>query len=64
MTFHPLICQNCGNQIISATYSLYVAMIKKGVTPEEALDKLGIKNIDCCRTLYLVHIDYTEELIT
>lgn len=61
MTFNPLICQNCTNQVIATVYPLYEVMVKNGVPVETIYKKLNI-SLQCCKTALLAHIDYMEQL--
>lgn len=61
MTFNPLICQNCTNQIIATVQPLYEVMVKNGVPVHVIYEKLNI-TLQCCRTALLTHIDYMKQL--
>lgn len=61
MTFNPIVCQTCTNQIIGVVYPIFLEMIKNGVHPKDAIDKLGI-DLKCCISTILSHVDYMENL--
>jgi len=61
MAFDPPVCQTCTNQIIGVVYPIFIAMVKNGVHPKDAFEKLGIE-LQCCKQTLLSHIDYMEDL--
>ncbi|MCS7121312.1 MAG: DNA-directed RNA polymerase subunit N [Archaeoglobaceae archaeon] len=57
----PIRCFSCG-AVIAHFYEKYKDLIKKGRTPKQALDELGIKRY-CCRRMFLTHKSIIKELI-
>ncbi len=51
----PVRCFSCGKPI-GHLWEKYKKLLEQGLTPKEALDKLGIKRY-CCRQIFLTHVD-------
>ena len=54
----PIRCQGCGKPV-AHLYEKYKEETKKGKSPKDVLDKLGLERY-CCRSLFLSHIDLLE----
>jgi len=57
----PIRCFTCG-ALIGDKYEKFLEMVKDGVDPKDALDKLGLKRY-CCRRMILSHIDVIDDFI-
>jgi len=51
----PIRCMTCGKPV-GHLYEAYQKEVKKGKSPQKALDELGIDRY-CCRSLFLTHKD-------
>ncbi len=56
----PVRCFTCGS-VIGSLYPKFMDMVESGMTPKEALDKLGVERY-CCRRMLLSHIDLIREV--
>jgi len=54
----PVRCFTCG-ALIGDKYQRFLEMIREGIPPGEALDKLGIKRY-CCRRMFLSHVEVID----
>ena len=54
----PIRCQGCGKPV-AHLYETYKEEVKKGKSPKDVLDKMGLERY-CCRSLFLSHIDLLE----
>jgi len=54
----PIRCQGCGKPV-AHLYENYKDEVKKGKSPKDVLDKMGLERY-CCRSLFLSHIDLLE----
>ena len=54
----PIRCQGCGKPV-AHLYENYKEEVKKGKSPKDVLDKMGLERY-CCRSLFLSHIDLLE----
>ena len=54
----PIRCQGCGKPV-AHLYENYKEEVKKGKSPKDLLDKMGLERY-CCRSLFLSHIDLLE----
>ncbi len=57
----PIRCFTCGN-VIGHLYNDYKEMVNSGMSPKEALDKLGVKRY-CCRRMFISHVEVIKEVI-
>ena len=57
----PVRCYTCG-KVTGNKWDPYQDMLSRGMTPCEALDKLGLKRY-CCRRMLLTHVDLIEKLL-
>jgi DNA-directed RNA polymerase I, II, and III subunit RPABC5 len=57
----PVRCYTCG-KVIGNKWEPYQNMLKKDLTPGEALDKLNLKKY-CCRRIILTHVDIIDSLL-
>lgn len=58
----PVRCFSCG-QVIADKYEEFVKLInEEKLTPEKALDKLGVKKY-CCRRMLLSHVETIDEVM-
>ncbi len=57
----PVRCFTCGKPI-GHLWEKYQEMIKKGSSPKEALDKLGVKRF-CCRAIFISHIEAIDKVM-
>jgi len=55
----PIRCFSCGKPVAHLREK-YEELIKKE-SPKEALDKLGL-NRQCCRALFLTHVDMMDTI--
>ena len=51
----PIRCMTCGKPV-GHLYEAYLREVKKGKSPQKALDELGVERY-CCRSLFLTHKD-------
>jgi DNA-directed RNA polymerase subunit N (RpoN/RPB10) len=56
----PVRCFTCGKPI-GHLWEKYKKMLEEGISPKEALDKLGLKRF-CCRQIFLTHVDQIEKV--
>ncbi|MEK6856743.1 MAG: DNA-directed RNA polymerase subunit N [Nanoarchaeota archaeon] len=54
----PIRCMGCGKPT-AHLYEKYNEELKKGKSPKEVLDKIGMERY-CCRSLFISHIDLLE----
>lgn len=57
----PIRCFSC-NKVIANKWEKYKEMITNGVSPEIALNILGLKRY-CCRRIFLSHVDIIDKLL-
>ncbi|MBS3151558.1 DNA-directed RNA polymerase subunit N [Candidatus Woesearchaeota archaeon] len=56
----PIRCFGCGKPT-AHLWEKYNEELKKGKSPKEVLDKIGMERY-CCRSLFLGHIDLLETI--
>ncbi len=56
----PVRCMTCGAPV-GGKWEKYQELLKKGKTPQEALDEVGLKRY-CCRSLFLTHVDLIDDV--
>ncbi|MEW6329354.1 MAG: DNA-directed RNA polymerase subunit N [Candidatus Micrarchaeota archaeon] len=56
----PVRCFTCG-AVVADKSEEYEEMLKKGLSPADALDKLGVKRY-CCRRMFLSHVDIVDDI--
>jgi DNA-directed RNA polymerases I, II, and III subunit RPABC5 len=61
MTICPVRCFTCG-KVTGNKWQTYQKLIESGVSPSEALDKLGLKRY-CCRRIILTHLEIVDKLL-
>jgi DNA-directed RNA polymerase subunit N (RpoN/RPB10) len=54
-------CYSCG-KVIGGMWQRYQNKLKNNITPEKALDELGLVRY-CCRTMLLSHVELIDELL-
>ena len=54
----PIRCFSCG-ALIAHKYSEFVELVKSGMDPADALDKLNVKRY-CCRRMILSHVEIID----
>jgi DNA-directed RNA polymerases I, II, and III subunit RPABC5 len=57
----PIRCYTCG-KVTGNKWEPYLKLLADGLTPVEALDKLGLKRY-CCRRIILTNVDFVEQLL-
>ena len=57
----PIRCYTCG-KVTANKWETYQSMLEKGVKPQVALDKLGLKRY-CCRRMLLTHVDIIDKIL-
>jgi DNA-directed RNA polymerase subunit N len=57
----PVRCFSCG-KVLGSHYALFMEKVKKGESPEEALDSLGVKRY-CCRRMLFTQPDLIDEIM-
>ncbi|MGQ4872594.1 MAG: DNA-directed RNA polymerase subunit N [Promethearchaeota archaeon] len=57
----PIRCFSCG-KLIAHIYQPYLDLIEKGISAEEAFEKLGIKRF-CCKRMIVSHVDLIDDLL-
>jgi len=57
----PVRCFTC-NKLIANAYEDYLQLVREGVHPGHALDKIGMSRI-CCRRMMLGHVDIADLLL-
>lgn len=55
----PVRCFTCG-RVVASAYDQFVADLKKGVKPKQALDQTGLTRF-CCRRMIISHVDLIKE---
>jgi DNA-directed RNA polymerase subunit N (RpoN/RPB10) len=58
MNYYPVRCFSCGKPLTRT--GVYDKEVEKGVTPGDALDKLGYTRI-CCRRMFLGHVEILDK---
>lgn len=58
---YPIRCFSCG-ALLGDKYEKFNALVKKGVNPEDALDRLGVKRY-CCRRMILSQFSVLDKLL-
>lgn len=61
MSLIPVRCFTC-NKIIGNKDIKYNKYLESGMTPKEALDKMGVNRI-CCRRIFLGHVNIIDKLL-
>lgn len=61
MSLLPVRCFTC-NKIIGNKDIIYNNYLESGMTPNDALNKLGINRI-CCRRMFLGHVNVIDKLL-
>jgi DNA-directed RNA polymerase I, II, and III subunit RPABC5 len=61
MSLIPVRCFTC-NKIIGNKDILYNQYLESGMTPKDALDKMGVTRI-CCRRIFLGHVNIIDKLL-
>ncbi len=56
----PVRCLSCG-KVIGDKWNEFQERTEDGDDPEEVLDDLGLEKY-CCRTIFLTHVDTSEEI--
>ncbi len=56
----PIRCMSCGKPV-GHLWETYQAEVKKGKSPKNILDRLGLTRY-CCRSLFLTHKDTLKEV--
>jgi DNA-directed RNA polymerase subunit N len=56
----PIRCMTCGKPV-GHLWEAYQAEVKKGKSPKNVLDKIGLSRY-CCRSLFLTHKDTIKEV--
>lgn len=57
----PVRCFTCA-AVIGNMWTKYADLLRKGITPKDALDELGFDLI-CCRRMFISHIDVANKNI-
>lgn len=57
----PIRCFSCGN-ILGNKWEAYTKLLKEGVRPKDALNRLGLKRY-CCRRMMLGHVDLIDKML-
>jgi len=58
----PVRCFTCGN-VIGNKWETYRSLIEdQGITPNVALDMLGLRRY-CCRRMLLTHVDLIDRML-
>ncbi len=58
---YPIRCFSCG-ALLGDKYEKFNALVKKGVSPADALDRLGVKRY-CCRRMILSQFSVLDKLL-
>ncbi|ELA41043.1 uncharacterized protein VICG_01925 [Vittaforma corneae ATCC 50505] len=57
----PVRCFTC-NKLIANVYEDYLQLLRDGMHPNQALNKIGMARI-CCRRMVLGHVDIADLLL-
>jgi DNA-directed RNA polymerase subunit N (RpoN/RPB10) len=57
----PVRCFGC-NKVTGDKWEPYQEMLANGISPERALDQLGLKRY-CCRRIILGHVDLVSKML-
>lgn len=57
----PVRCFSCG-AVIGDKYEKFTMLVSKGMEPDKALDKLGVKRY-CCRRMILSNFEVVDKLL-
>lgn len=57
----PVRCFTC-NKITGNKWVPYQKLLKEGVSPNDALDQLGLRRY-CCRRILLTHVDLIDKIL-
>ena len=57
----PIRCFTCG-AMIANRWDEYVSLVKSGVPPAEAMNRMGIRRY-CCRRMLLTHVDLIDKML-
>lgn len=57
----PIRCFTCG-ALIADKWEEFAKKVKRGESPGEVLDRLGIRRY-CCRRMFLSHVELIDEIL-
>lgn len=57
----PVRCFTC-NKITGNKWVPYQKLLEEGVSPNDALDQLGLRRY-CCRRILLTHVDLIDKIL-